>query len=159
MIKILNDFKKKNNLDISNCWIKFIIGFFIGSICIVLYFSLLFPIILHWQDNSISREQETKLMYLIHSIYKNDSNITYFNMFPIIGGNRIFVVKADNDNMKEKFKKIDWQVLDINNKKYQAVQKEYVARFTEGKEGVLIVGCKDNLWSDFWYNVYEKYYF
>ncbi|WP_293729622.1 hypothetical protein [uncultured Phascolarctobacterium sp.] len=159
MIKILNKFFKENNLDISNCWIKFIIGCFVGTILIVLYFSLLFPILLNLQNNSISRQQETTLMYLIHSVYKNDSNITYFNMFPIIGGNRIFVVKADNDNLSEKFKNLDWKVADINNKKYQAVQKEYVAVFTEEKDGVLIVGCKDNLWSDFWYSIYEKYYF
>ena len=154
---IINDILEKYHIDISNFWIKFIIGYILVCFCMVLYYAIIFPIVLSMQNNDFSREKETQLMYFIHDVYKSEK-ITYFNMFPVIGGDRIFIVGSNDLDLQNKFKNLDWQINDREEDVCVATNNDRVATFDKNNGKYLIVGSVNSKWSEFWYNIYKIYY-
>lgn len=158
MKSFFNEILAEYNIDISNIWIRFMLGYMIICSCIVFYFSLLYPIITHSQDNRISQKQETELMYLVRSIYNKNDSITYFNMFPIIGGDRIFVVRSKDMTITNKLEKSKWKLTEKKEKIYKATKGNYVATFNETTNNVLVVGGINSRWTELWYDIYVTYY-
>lgn len=158
MKKILDEFLVEYDIDITNIWVRFMFGYMAICISLVLYFSLVNPVIMHYQNNSISQKQETELMYLVRTVYKQDSKIIYFNMFPIIGGDRVFVVKSEQIPLHFELDNLKWNVNDKKENIYKATNRNYIATFSEEPTNTLVVGGVNSWWSEIWYKIYVFYY-
>jgi hypothetical protein len=156
----INNILKNHNIDLCNFWHKFIFTYMIIAFSAVLYYMTIFPIVLDLQQTKQTQYRETEIMREIHSIYR-DETVIYFNMFPIIGGDRIFVVKSlesDNVDLIDSIKKNNWGVNPKNNMFY-IEKNDYMGclRNTDDNS-ILILGCIETDWGELWYKLYELYF-
>ena len=97
-------------------------------------------------------------MYLVRSIYNKNGSITYFNMFPIMGGDRIFVVRSKDMPITNQLEKLKWKLTEKKEKTYKATKGNYVATFNETNNNTLVVGGINSRWTELWYDIYVTYY-
>lgn len=157
----INNILKNYNIDLCNFWHKFIFAYMIIAFCAVLYYMIIFPVVLDLQQTKQTQYRETEIMREIHSIYE-DETIIYFNMFPIIGGDRIFVVKSlesNNADFIDSIKKNNWGIYSKNNM-FCIEKNDYIGclRNTDDNR-ILILGYVETGWGELWYKLYELYFF
>lgn len=159
--KTINNIFKKYNIDLCNFWHKFIFAYIIISFSVVLYYMIIFPIVLDLQQTKQTQYIETEIMGEIHSIY-SDETVIYFNIFPIIGGDRVFVVKSldsNNDDFIDSIKKNNWGIYTENNVIYME-KNDYVGCLRNTNDNnILILGYIETDWGKLWYKLYELYFF
>ena len=66
-------------------------------------FNVVYPYVINSYNSNEAYIHENRLMKEIHTILNGNSNVTYFDIFPVLGGDRIIVVKYKRIDKKYKF--------------------------------------------------------
>lgn len=149
--------------NVSNIWNRFILAIMIFCIVMSLFFGTIVPIIDSFQNNERTNTIETDILYDVHGIYGYKNKITYFNVFPIIGGDRIFVIKSRKNNeiherLLNNLQKNGWTINNTS-KGIEIKKSSYVGGIQQEQENeVLIIGEIQTFWGNLWYEIYKVYF-
>lgn len=97
-----------------NIWYKIKLSLMCIFAIMVFYFTLVNPYVLKAQMSNNAGQKESDIMYTIHELSPT-KDVKFFDVVPIIGGDRIFTVKylVENSNtscneVKTALLKLDW---------------------------------------------------
>ena len=120
------------------------------------------------EHNSISyvdigetkNETETTIMLTLHKTIHRESQIHYINSFSQLGNGKILVLKVGaSSDLPQKLIKENWNVNQIDSNSYDIAKDSiYGHIFNREDITILILGNKNTIWDNLWFNIYRIWY-
>lgn len=165
MIELINKTIKNILLlckaDANNVWNIITVYIVIFFLSLGMIFNILYPAVINNHNSNNAYIRESQLMKEVHTILSGDSNVVYFDIFPILGGDRIIVVnyEKNNNSFGDKIELTNgWE--HINNKEINEYKKsEYILlhKNHENKNTILLASVNSR-WCDMWLLILKTYY-
>lgn len=150
-----------NMLDpVSRC----ILIFMMFCLVLNLYYIFLFPTVEQYRHTENSRIIESNILYDMHNIFDGYNYVTYFNIIPLIGGDRLYITKVIDGE-----KEVNKVLVNIRNSNWHVMQRGEIIDLQKGNykgifkydqnTNILMIGFIDTSWGEIWYKLYSWYLF